>query len=1348
MISKRWNKLLALCLTFLILFSVVSPTIVGAVDELSEETGKKPEEALESLVDYYKHNQPSSPGSLWEAFVGLWGAGENLGDSPWQEYQWDNLNFEEKTTSNDHIYYIFSLLSVGKNPVSAGATNRNLFKELASHQAETGSFGTFGKHIYAMIALDVGVQLGVDVGTWNDVSREKAVAHLIRQQQGDGSFGPFSKVDYTGWALIVLSNFTGEKVEESITKAKQYLKGEQEKLDNGDFKGEGQNSSSLANAIQGLVAIGEDLYSSEGHWAVNGKTPVDALLEYQKEDGSFRWVLGADHSIGMATKQVAIALADIVNKQSTWYKLGEIKLGDETNEAPEIVNKEALQEAVAKAVENKDAVKVSEEGTNVDKSLSWVTEAEMNAYVEAILSAQVLLDEVDATKVEVDAKTLALNQATNTFNEAKKVGTDTENPPLLVELRVDGLNGPILANQKIEVTAGETALELLQRVLEGEKINYDIRESSWGSYIAKINGEKEATLGGWDGWAFKVNGVMPQVGADTYYLENSDEVQFYYSRWAAITSPSLIEEGKEDPTVTVSLVGDEFTEEVAKTANWSIDVGATKLKVDTIEKVTDQKISIHFTGEAKSGAISIQALEGAVKGENPSDGISVKVIKNVDNSNELEIDENETEVYIQTEATKSLTLEFSKKELPIIQAERGNIVLDIPTSTTVSSEDWDKKLQLPTTLEPNNSNLRNKINSTLQGKEVSEIALRLKVGGNKQIKFNQHVTLTLKGLANKTAGFVDEDGNFELIEKFEMHELPNDKDVYAYDDYNGDLIIKTQHFTEFLAFKATLKEAEEPNGDNGSGNGNGSGGTPSSKPTITLSIDKKTINKGYVLQPTKVEFTPGESVWDVLKRELDRRDIDYTHSFSGEYGSVYIESIAGDGELDNVSGSGWKYNVNGTYPNYGASQYILKVGDKVEWRYTANLGVDLGEDPSELENKPTPGGGSTNPTTTLPVNPKEKNPIINVPSSTKEDYVVKVSKDAEKVSINMPSADVKLSLNLGDVKDKTPLIEVKKGDKVFTIAKGTKLSSGRSTIDVFTNVKNQQQKITNVINESLVNEKSTIVDAFEMGSSSSSTLFDQPVTLALEGQKGKNVGFIDAKGKWSPIPIYESEIAGEEASKDSKEKTYAFAKGNDLIVKTNHFTTFVLYTTEEIKEVKLEEIYSDAKAISPWAYDLMKEATEKGFVEGFAGKVNPKANVTRAEFAKLMVSVLGLDVEKDKVIQFKDVKESDWFYPYVNTAYIEKIVLGYDGKFLPNEKITREEMAAMIVRVLGIEDAKSNIAYKDSDRITPWAKPYVNAISSLNLMEGYNNQFEPKEVATREMAIVVAMRAYHYKNEK
>ena len=60
------------------------------------------------------------------------------------------------------------------------------------------------------------------------------------------------------------------------------------------------------------------------------------------------------------------------------------------------------------------------------------------------------------------------------------------------------------------------------------------------------------------------------------------------------------------------------------------------------------------------------------------------------------------------------------------------------------------------------------------------------------------------------------------------------------------------------------------------------------------------------------------------------------------YGSTYIEGIGNLYEFDCGALSGWMYRVNGTFPNYGCSSYILSDGDVVEWVYTCDLGKDVG----------------------------------------------------------------------------------------------------------------------------------------------------------------------------------------------------------------------------------------------------------------------------------------------------------------------------------------------------------------------------------------------------------------------
>lgn len=154
--------------------------------------------------------------------------------------------------------------------------------------------------------------------------------------------------------------------------------------------------------------------------------------------------------------------------------------------------------------------------------------------------------------------------------------------------------------------------------------------------------------------------------------------------------------------------------------------------------------------------------------------------------------------------------------------------------------------------------------------------------------------------------------------------------------------------------KATAK----PSGGSGSG-----GNSQSSQPeedtlTCTLSVTCKTVldnlefldptrkdcigDNGVIYATKTVSFEEGETVFDVLEREMQKNGIHMESSFNPVFNSRYIEGINNLYEFNCGSGSGWMYRVNGVFPNYGCSQYQVEDGDTIEWLYTCDLGVDLG----------------------------------------------------------------------------------------------------------------------------------------------------------------------------------------------------------------------------------------------------------------------------------------------------------------------------------------------------------------------------------------------------------------------
>ena len=128
--------------------------------------------------------------------------------------------------------------------------------------------------------------------------------------------------------------------------------------------------------------------------------------------------------------------------------------------------------------------------------------------------------------------------------------------------------------------------------------------------------------------------------------------------------------------------------------------------------------------------------------------------------------------------------------------------------------------------------------------------------------------------------------------------------------------------------------------------------------TCTISISCATINDnldwldpekkelvpsdGWILKPTQVTFYEGESVFNILLRTCKQQKIQMEYENTPIYNSAYIEGINNLYEFDCGELSGWMYEVNDWFPNYGSSRYQLHDGDTVNWVYTCSLGVDVG----------------------------------------------------------------------------------------------------------------------------------------------------------------------------------------------------------------------------------------------------------------------------------------------------------------------------------------------------------------------------------------------------------------------
>lgn len=161
-------------------------------------------------------------------------------------------------------------------------------------------------------------------------------------------------------------------------------------------------------------------------------------------------------------------------------------------------------------------------------------------------------------------------------------------------------------------------------------------------------------------------------------------------------------------------------------------------------------------------------------------------------------------------------------------------------------------------------------------------------------------------------------------------------------------------------------------------------------------------------------------------------------------------------------------------------------------------------------------------------------------------------------------------------------------------------------------------------------------------------------------------------------------------------------------------------------------IATDAKSFTDmakhWAKDDVEKLAGKLIVNGTgADKFDPKRNVTRAEFAAMLVRSLGLDSAADATYSFSDVSSTSWYAGSVSAAAKAGIIKGDGGKFRPTAVITRQELAAMSVRALAyagkevkLTDAQVSEAlasFSDAGSLT-WAKAEVAAAVSAGIVKG------------------------------
>ncbi len=172
-----------------------------------------------------------------------------------------------------------------------------------------------------------------------------------------------------------------------------------------------------------------------------------------------------------------------------------------------------------------------------------------------------------------------------------------------------------------------------------------------------------------------------------------------------------------------------------------------------------------------------------------------------------------------------------------------------------------------------------------------------------------------------------------------------------------------------------------------------------------------------------------------------------------------------------------------------------------------------------------------------------------------------------------------------------------------------------------------------------------------------------------------------------------------------------------------------------------------------WSYPYVTYLKEKGVVFGYPdGNYRPDEYVTRAEFSSMVTRALNLLQRPVKQIyHYKDVPPTHWAYPYIQLATNYDLMQGApDGYFLPNDKVKRVEVIAVITNALNIselspqEAADYLAAYEDAREIPQWAilrSAKAKQLDMIIIPPGEEKYLSPLRPATRgELAgFLVAM---------
>jgi len=166
----------------------------------------------------------------------------------------------------------------------------------------------------------------------------------------------------------------------------------------------------------------------------------------------------------------------------------------------------------------------------------------------------------------------------------------------------------------------------------------------------------------------------------------------------------------------------------------------------------------------------------------------------------------------------------------------------------------------------------------------------------------------------------------------------------------------------------------------------------------------------------------------------------------------------------------------------------------------------------------------------------------------------------------------------------------------------------------------------------------------------------------------------------------------------------------------------------------------------PWASDAINYLSNKKVVNGTGkGLYSPQNKISRGDFMLMIYKAFDLKATATNTTNFPDVKTGSYYYDAILAAKSLKVAAGSEGKFNPDQAISRQDAMVIIVNALKAANKQLTVgtqndlsAFSDKGDVASYAQAAVSTLVKAGIISGNDGKIKPKDNITRaEMAVIL-----------